>query len=76
MTMLRMSPSLSWWGRPTLCASCFTEEPSHSFARLNFSYPTETQIAQGVARFLDAVSEASSHSVSPRGEATATPPVV
>jgi DNA-binding transcriptional MocR family regulator len=56
--------------------SCFVEEPSRVFARLNFSYPTETQIAQGVARLLEAVTESSSRAVASRDEATATPPVV
>jgi DNA-binding transcriptional MocR family regulator len=55
--------------------SCFSDEPSQAFARLNFSYATEDQISQGVARFLDAVGEASSQ-VTPRSQASGTPPVV
>jgi DNA-binding transcriptional MocR family regulator len=56
--------------------SCFTGETSEPYARLNFSYPTIDRIGEGVARFLDAVRQASSRCVSVLENESETPPVV
>jgi DNA-binding transcriptional MocR family regulator len=56
--------------------SCFSGEVSDPYARLNFSYPAADRIGEGVARFLDAVRQASRLGAAALETETATPPVV
>lgn len=56
--------------------ACFAHEPDESYIRLNFSHPGIDEIGAGVARLLDAISEASSQPRSPHLEQSGTPPIV
>ena len=57
--------------------SCFCgDDGTRAFARLNFSFPDEKTVAQGVGRFLDALREVSRRIRTPRPHTSGTPPVV
>jgi DNA-binding transcriptional MocR family regulator len=56
--------------------ACFAEEPPAEFIRLNFSYPDEGQIRQGVARLLTAIRQEADHPRTEGPEAASTRPVV
>jgi len=58
-------------GRP-----CFVDEPPAEYIRLNFSYPNESRIREGVARLLEAIRQEAGHARTEPLEAASTRPIV
>jgi len=58
-------------GRP-----CFADEPPAEYVRLNFSYPNEDQIREGVARLLEAIRQEAGHARPDAVGAASTRPIV
>ncbi|MCG6962897.1 MAG: PLP-dependent aminotransferase family protein [Acidobacteria bacterium] len=56
--------------------ACFFEPPEQAYLRLNFSYPSPTQIRDGVGRLLEAVRRSIRVEHRPPAEAVGMPPVV
>jgi DNA-binding transcriptional MocR family regulator len=56
--------------------ACFADEPPAEFIRLNFSYPDEDQIREGVARLTAAIRQEMGHPYATEIQAASTRPIV
>jgi 2-aminoadipate transaminase len=56
--------------------ACFADEPPAEFIRLNFSYPDEDQIREGVARLAGAIRQETGHPCTAEIQAASTRPIV
>jgi DNA-binding transcriptional MocR family regulator len=56
--------------------ACFADEPPAEFIRLNFSYPDEEQIREGVARLTGAIRQETGHPSTAEIQAASTRPIV
>ena len=56
--------------------ACFADEPPAEFIRLNFSYPDEEQIREGVARLAAAIRQETGHPCATEIQAASTRPIV
>jgi DNA-binding transcriptional MocR family regulator len=56
--------------------ACFASEPAENYLRLNFTFPSPSDLAEGVKRLMDAVRSASSRTRGAGGNGGGTPPIV